>query len=231
MHARLIYGDAPKAETYARLTRLSLLELDAAFGSQVRCAARRPRWCQGCLRGTALGWFVVTASPPGTDMCEQARARTLSSWALHDTLMGTFALVAQTHLPMHAQAVLNYQEMLTGRPAVAPLGRRNAVESVLLTQRDATLCSSISAAAAACAQSQQSPAAPAAARRELPGSSRFRQPSVVAVGEAHLQGVLQLWQGDRWRQALQGAEELPGGLQRGRSRRTYSLAVYSLFIG
>ena len=58
---------------------------------------------------------------------------------------------------MHAalpppQAALNYEEAVTGRPAVAPLGQRTCVEHILLTQRDATLCASLAAAASSSGQ-------------------------------------------------------------------------------
>jgi hypothetical protein len=36
VRADVIYGDVPKAETYARLNRLPILQLDAAFGTQAR---------------------------------------------------------------------------------------------------------------------------------------------------------------------------------------------------
>ena len=44
VRADLIYGDAPKVETYARLKRLTVLELDAAFGTQAR-----PESAAACL--------------------------------------------------------------------------------------------------------------------------------------------------------------------------------------
>ena len=102
------------------------------------------------------------------------------------------------------QAVLNYEEMLTGRPAVAPLGRRTSVEAVLLTQRDAALCASMAAAAAgAAAGGLGGPSGGESAKAGVP-----RRPAVVGVlGEAHLQGVLQLWQGARWREVLREAAE------------------------
>ena len=31
------------------------------------------------------------------------------------------------------------------------------------------------------------------------------------MGEAHLQGVLSLWEGDRWREVLADASPCPGG--------------------
>jgi hypothetical protein len=104
-----------------------------------------------------------------------------------------------------AQAVLNYAEMLTGRPAVAPLGRRTPVEAVLLTQRDAALCASVAAAAAGAAVAARM------GKVERGGSAQaggLRRPAVVGVlGEAHLQGVLELWQGARWQGVLREARE------------------------
>ena len=42
--------------------------------------------------------------------------------------------------------------------------------------------------------------------------SAWRRPGVVGVlGEAHVQGVLELWEGGRWHDALEEAGLPPGG--------------------
>lgn len=72
---------------------------------------------------------------------------------------------------------------MSGRPAVAPLATRGCVEHILLTERDAVLCRSLAQAARA-----QNPSA---------------RPLVVgAVGEAHLEGIADLWEGRRWQDVI-----------------------------
>lgn len=86
------------------------------------------------------------------------------------------------------QSALNYEEMVSGRPAVVPLGQRGCVEHILLTERDAVLCQSLAHAAAA----------------QRPGAQFLRRPLVVgAVGEAHIEGIAELWVGRKWQDVLQ----------------------------
>ena len=86
------------------------------------------------------------------------------------------------------QSALNYEEMVSGRPAVVPPAQRNCVEDILLTERDAVLCRSLAEAAHA----------------QRPSSKPWQRPLVVgAVGEAHLEGIADLWQDDRWREVVQ----------------------------
>lgn len=70
---------------------------------------------------------------------------------------------------------------------MAPLAQRGCVEHILLTERDAVLCRSLAHAA----QAQQPSAKP-----------WQRQLVVGAVGEAHMEGIADLWDGQRWRDVL-----------------------------
>lgn len=86
------------------------------------------------------------------------------------------------------QSALNYEEMVSGRPAVVPPAQRGCVEHILLTERDAVLCQSLTEAAKA----------------QRPSSKPWQRPLVVgAVGEAHLEGIAELWQDNRWRDVVQ----------------------------
>ena len=85
------------------------------------------------------------------------------------------------------QSALNYEEMVSGRPAVAPLAQRGCVEHILLTERDAVLCRSLAHAAEA----------------QQPSTKPWQRQLVVgAVGEAHLEGIAALWEGHRWQDVL-----------------------------
>ncbi len=85
------------------------------------------------------------------------------------------------------QSALNYEEMVSGRPAVVPPAQRGCVEHILLTERDAVLCQSL---ADAC-------------HSQRPNSKPWQRPLVVgAVGEAHLEGIAELWQDNRWRDVV-----------------------------
>ena len=93
-----------------------------------------------------------------------------------------------------AQAALNYEESLSGQPAVAERAEYTLAQHIMQTEREAVLCQSLHKAAGSHATFQ-----------------RFRQPLVVGVvGEAHLEGIAGLWQDEKWQQALasvqQGAE-------------------------
>lgn len=82
------------------------------------------------------------------------------------------------------QSALNYEEMVSGRPAVAPFNARTCVEHILLTERDACLCRSLAQAVAS-------------------RPAGYQRPLVVgAVGEAHLEGIARMWDRQDWLEVL-----------------------------
>lgn len=84
------------------------------------------------------------------------------------------------------QAALNYKEMLTGQPAIPRKADYTLAQHIMQTEREAVLCQSLHRAAS-------SPAA----------DQTFRRPLVVGVvGEAHLEGIAELWQNERWQDML-----------------------------
>ena len=86
------------------------------------------------------------------------------------------------------QAALNYKEILSGQPAIARKADYTLTQHVMQTEREATLCQSLHNAAAVPA-----------------GKGTFRQPVVVGVvGEAHIEGIAQMWEGNKWRAILDG---------------------------
>ncbi|CAL8462413.1 g1946 [Coccomyxa elongata] len=108
------------------------------------------------------------------------------------------------------QSVLNYEEMVSGRPAVVPPAQRGCVEHILLTERDAVLCQSLAEAAHA----------------QRPNSKPWQRSLVVgAVGEAHLEGIAELWQDSRWRDVV---KELNTGSKCGSAVRDPMLGEYGV---
>ena len=95
------------------------------------------------------------------------------------------------------QAALNYEENLSGQPAIAQRADYTLAQHIMQTEREAVLCQSLHRAASSRAAGQA-----------------FRQPLVVGViGEAHLEGIAELWQDGKWQAVLdeiQQGEELCG---------------------
>ena len=84
---------------------------------------------------------------------------------------------------MRLQAALNYKEILSGQPAIAKKADYTLSQHIMQTEREAVMCQSLHNAAAVSA-----------------AESTFRQPVVVGVvGEAHIEGIAQMWEGDKWR--------------------------------
>ena len=81
------------------------------------------------------------------------------------------------------QAALNYKEILSGQPAIARKADFTLSQHIMQTEREAVLCQSLHNAAAVPA-----------------GKGTFRQPVVVGVvGEAHIEGIAEMWEGNKWR--------------------------------
>ena len=85
------------------------------------------------------------------------------------------------------QATLNYKEIMTGQPAIPRKADYTLAQHIMQTEREAVLCQSLHRAAS-------SPAAGQTFRRSL---------VVGVVGEAHLEGIAELWQNKRWQDMLQ----------------------------
>ena len=101
------------------------------------------------------------------------------------------APVPDGRVAMHAQAALNYEESLSGQPAIPQRADYTMAQHIMQTEREAVLCQSLYEAASS----------PAAGRA-------FRQPLVVGVvGEAHLEGLAGLWQDEGWRAVLDNAQQ------------------------
>ena len=84
------------------------------------------------------------------------------------------------------QAVLNYEEILTGQPAIPRKADYTLAQHIMQTEREAVLCQSL----------HRATSRPAAGQT-------FRRPLVVGVvGEAHLEGIAELWQNERWQDVL-----------------------------
>ncbi len=84
------------------------------------------------------------------------------------------------------QAALNYEENLSGQPAIAQRADYTLAQHIMQTEREAVLCHSLHRAASSRAEGQA-----------------FRQPLVVGViGEAHLEGVAELWESGKWQGVL-----------------------------
>ena len=91
-------------------------------------------------------------------------------------------------IPYLLQAALNYKEILSGQPAIAKKAAYTLSQHIMQIEREAVLCQSLHNAAAVPA-----------------GKSTFRQPVVVGVvGEAHIEGIAQMWEGNKWRAIIDG---------------------------
>ena len=89
------------------------------------------------------------------------------------------------------QAALNYEESLSGQPAIAQRADYTLAQHIMQTEREAVLCQSLHKAANSRAAGQA-----------------FRQPLVVGVvGEAHLEGIAELWENSRWQGVLDKIHE------------------------
>ncbi|CAL5227715.1 g10725 [Coccomyxa viridis] len=94
-----------------------------------------------------------------------------------------------------SQAALNYEESLSGQPAIAQRADYTLAQHIMQTEREAVLCQSLHKAANSRAAGQA-----------------FRQPLVVGVvGEAHLEGIAELWENSRWQGVLDKIHE--GGVR------------------
>lgn len=90
------------------------------------------------------------------------------------------------------QAALNYEEILSGKPAIPPRAQYTLAQHIMQTEREAVLCQSMHSCAASAAKA----------------GARFRQPMVVGVvGEAHVEGIAELWEHGKWQSVLAEAEE------------------------
>ena len=80
------------------------------------------------------------------------------------------------------QAALNYEEILSGEPAIAQKADYTLAQHIMQTEREAVLCQSFHRAAVSSS-----------------AGGSFRQPLVLGVvGEAHIEGIAELWEHDRW---------------------------------
>ena len=78
---------------------------------------------------------------------------------------------------------------MSGQPAIARKADYTLSQHIMQTEREAILCQSLHNAAAVPA-----------------GKDTFRQPAVVGVvGEAHIEGIAQMWEGSKWRAIIDGA--------------------------
>lgn len=92
---------------------------------------------------------------------------------------------------VRAQAGLNYKESLSGQPAIAQRADYTLAQHIMQTEREAVMCQSLHRAAGSHA-----------------AGLNFRQPLVVGVvGEAHLEGIAQLWQEGEWQQVLDSVQQ------------------------
>jgi hypothetical protein len=90
------------------------------------------------------------------------------------------------------QAVLNYEELLSGKPAIPPRAHYTLAQHIMQTEREAVLCQSIMHSCAASAAK---------------AGARFRRPLIVGVvGEAHVEGIAELWEHGKWQSVLAEAE-------------------------
>ena len=79
---------------------------------------------------------------------------------------------------------------MSGQPASARKADYTLAQHIMHTEREAVMCQSLHNAAAG-----------RAAERG------FRQPLVVGVvGEAHLEGLAQMWEGNKWRAILDNTD-------------------------
>ncbi len=89
------------------------------------------------------------------------------------------------------QAALNYEEILSGKPAIPPRAQYTHAQYIIHTEREAVLCQSLHSCGASAAKA----------------AARSRQPLVVGVvGEAHVEGIGKLWEHGKWQSILDEAE-------------------------
>lgn len=89
------------------------------------------------------------------------------------------------------QAVLNYEELLSGKPAILPRAHYTLAQHIMQTEREAVLCQSMHSCAASAAEA----------------GACFRRPLIVGVvGEAHVEGIAELWEHGKWQSVLAEAE-------------------------
>ena len=134
----------------------------------------------------------------GMSVCSGVQA---SGNTLHQLLRRRCYLVTECSSYL-LQAALNYKEILSGQPAIAKKADYTLSQHIMQTEREAIMCQSLHNAAA------------------VPvGNSAFRQPVVVGVvGEAHIEGIAQMWEGNKWRAIIDGTgrgEEYAEHLARG----------------
>ena len=177
--AALVFGDRPKEETYQRLMSLpSLSDLDKTFGAQVRSPSiaslmqsREPKPLP--FNVLLIHRIMPPLSPPIPEV--------ILNGLLPDILLTAVGV----------QAALNYEESLSGQPAVAQRAEHTLAQHIMQTEREAVLCQYLHKAAGSHAASQ-----------------RFARPLVVGVvGEAHLEGIAGLWQDGKWQEALASAQQ------------------------